>query len=74
LAQQKVEPPDQAAKVVADRGKDGIGGIAVAVKEAIAAHPMFGFEMADHRLRGASTQLAVLCSHTLENFSPKTAE
>ena len=52
LGQQETEPPDQAAEIVTDRSKDGIGGIAVAVPEVVPAHPMLGFEVADHGLDG----------------------
>ena len=59
LGQQKLQPSDQAAEVVADGGEDGIGGVALAVPEVIAAHAMLGFEMADDRFDGgAPAQLA----------------
>jgi hypothetical protein len=59
LAQQKSQPPDQASEVVADCGEDGVGGIALAVPEIVAAHSMLGFEMADDGLdRGAPSQFA----------------
>ena len=59
LAQQKPDPVDQTAEVVADGGEDGIGGIALAVPEVVAAHSMFRFEMADHGFdRGSPSQLA----------------
>jgi hypothetical protein len=47
-------------EVVAGGGEDGIGGVVLAVPEIVAAHPMFGFEMADDRFDGrASSQLAL---------------
>ncbi|MDX6456907.1 MAG: hypothetical protein QOE55_604, partial [Acidobacteriaceae bacterium] len=36
LAQQKAEPADQAAEVVADSGEDGVGSIAPPVPEIVA--------------------------------------
>ena len=52
LEQQKPEPADQAAEVVADGREDWVGGIAPTVPEIISAHTMLGFEMADHGLDG----------------------
>lgn len=44
---------------VAGGGEDGIDGVALVMPEVIAAHSMFGFEMADDRLDGGSpSQLA----------------
>ena len=54
LGQQETEPLDQAAEVVTDRSKDGIGGIAVAVPEVVPAHAMLGFETTDHGLDGGT--------------------
>ena len=52
LAQQKPEPSDQAAEVVADGGEDGVGSIAPTVPQIVAAHAVLGFEMTDHGLDG----------------------
>ena len=52
MAQQKPEPADQAAEVVAGGGKDGIVGIALAEPEIVATHAVLGFEMADNGLDG----------------------
>ena len=49
-AQHKAEPADQAAEVVADGGKDGVGGIAAPEPEIVATHAMLGLEMADDGL------------------------
>jgi len=48
LAQQKAEPADQAAEVVAGGGENGVGSVAPTVREIVAAHAVLGFEMADH--------------------------
>jgi len=59
LAQQELQPAEETPEVVAGGGKDGIGGVALTVPEIIAAHPVFGFEMADDRLDGrAAAQTA----------------
>src|SRR6266576_4094356 len=52
LAQQKPEPSDQAAEVVAGGGEDSVGGITVSEAEIVAAHAVLGFEMADDGLDG----------------------
>ena len=52
MAQQKPEPADQAAEVVADGGEDGVGSIAAMVPEIVAPHTVLGFKMADHGLDG----------------------
>jgi hypothetical protein len=52
LAQQKPEPADQAAEVVAGGGEDGVGGVAPTVPEIVAAHAVLGFEMADDGFDG----------------------
>lgn len=57
--QQKLQRADEWTEVVAGGGEDGIGGIALAVPEIVAAHPAFGFQMADDRLDGrAAAHLA----------------
>ena len=48
--QQKAEPADQAAEVVADGGEDGVDGVAACMGEVIAAHAVVVLEMADYRL------------------------
>jgi len=59
LAQQKPEPSDQAAEVVADGGEDGVGGVAPTIPEIVTAHAMLDFEMADHGFDGGpAAQLA----------------
>jgi hypothetical protein len=58
LAQQKAQPSEETPEVVAGGGEDGVSGIAGAVPEVIAAHSMFGLEMADDGLdRRAPAQL-----------------
>ena len=52
MAQQKPEPSDQAAEVVADGGEDGVGSVTSTIPEIVATHAVLGFEMADHRLNG----------------------
>lgn len=42
------------AEVVAGGGEDGVGGVAVAEPEIVAAHAVLGFEMADDGLDGGS--------------------
>jgi hypothetical protein len=60
LKQQKSKPADEPAEVVAGRREDGVIGIAMAVPEVVAAHPVLGFEMADDGLDGgAPSQLAL---------------
>src|SRR5688572_10928609 len=51
-AQQRPEPSDEAAEVVAGGGEDGVGGVALAEPEIVAAHAVLGLEMADDRLYG----------------------
>ena len=59
MAQQRLQPAEEATEVVASGGEDGIGGIALAAPEVVPAHAMLGFEMADDRLDGrAAAQLA----------------
>ena len=54
------QPPDEATEVVAGGSEDGIGGVAGAVPEIVAAHSVLGFEIADDRLDGGtSAQLAL---------------
>jgi hypothetical protein len=50
----ELQPLDQAAEVVADGGENGIDGITLTMPEIVAAHPVFGFEMADDGLSGCS--------------------
>ena len=58
--QQKTEPSDETAEVVADGGQDGVDGVALAMSGVVATHSMFGLEMADDGLRGgAPAQLAL---------------
>ena len=52
--QQKPEPADEAAEVVAGGGEDGVGCVAATEPEIIAAHAVLGFEMADDGLDGGS--------------------
>ena len=52
LAQQKPEPADEAAEVVAGGGEDGVGGVAAGEPEIVAAHAVLGLEMADDGLDG----------------------
>ena len=52
MPQQKPEPADEAAEVVAGSGEDGVEGIALLVGTIIAAHAVLGFEMADDGLDG----------------------
>jgi len=60
MSQQQAEPANEASEVIADGGKDGIGGIALAVPEVIPAHAMLGLEVADDRLdSGTPSQLAL---------------
>jgi hypothetical protein len=41
---------DEASEVIADGDKDGVGSVALAEPEIIAAHAVLGLEMADDRL------------------------
>ena len=50
LEQQKPEPSDEAAEVAAGGGENGVCGVALSKPEIIAAHAVFGFEMADDGL------------------------
>jgi len=43
LAQQKPEPPDQAAEVIACGGEDGVGGVTSTIPEIVATHAVLGF-------------------------------
>src|SRR3979411_2163209 len=52
MAQQKPEPADQAAEVVAGGGEDGVGSVAPTGPEIVAAHAVLGFEMADDGFDG----------------------
>ena len=52
LTQQELQPSEETPEVVAGGGKDGIGGIALAVPEVVPTHAMLGFEMTDDRLDG----------------------
>jgi hypothetical protein len=59
VAQQKPEPADQAAEIVAGGGEDGVGSIAPTEPEIVSAHAVLGFEMADDGLDGGpAAQLA----------------
>jgi hypothetical protein len=58
--QQKPQPLDEAAEVVAGGGEHDIDGIAARVGEIVAAHAVVIFEMSDHRLDGgAALELAL---------------
>lgn len=52
--QQKPEPFEQEAEVVAGRGENGIDGVAGAVGEIVSLHAMIGFEMSDDGFDGRS--------------------
>ena len=52
--QQKPEPAEEEAEVVAGRGENGVDGVALAVPEIVAAHAVLGFEMTDDGLDGGS--------------------
>jgi hypothetical protein len=52
--QQRAEPAEETAEVVADGGKHGVVGIAVLEPEIVAFHAVLGLEMADDRLDGGS--------------------
>ena len=54
MAQQEPQPPDEEAEVVTGGGKHGVGGVAGAVGEIIAAHAVLFLEMADDGLDGGS--------------------
>jgi hypothetical protein len=59
LAQQELHPSDEAAEVVAGGGENSVGGVTLTMPEVVAAHSVFGFEMADDRLDGGpAAQLA----------------
>jgi hypothetical protein len=53
-AQQKPQPVEQEAEVVADGREHGVDGIAGTVSEMVAAHAVLGLEMTDHRLDGSA--------------------
>jgi hypothetical protein len=58
--QQKPQPPDQKAEVVAGGSEDGVDGVRLGVSEIVAAHAMLGLEMPDDELDGgASAHLAL---------------
>jgi hypothetical protein len=48
------QPGEDASEVVADRGEDGVGGIAVAAFEVAAAEVAFGLHVTDHGLDGST--------------------
>lgn len=52
MAQQQAEPADEAAEVVASGSEDGVGSVALAEPEIIAAHAVLGLEMADDGFDG----------------------
>lgn len=52
MAQQKAEPTDEAAEVVAGGGEDGVGRVPLAEPEIIASHAVRGLEMADDGFDG----------------------
>ena len=52
MGQQKPEPADEAAEVVAGGGEDGVDGVAATEPEIVAAHAVLGLEMADDGLDG----------------------
>ena len=49
------QPGEDASEVIADRGQDGVGGIAGTAFEVAAAEMTFGFHVADPGLDGGST-------------------
>ena len=56
--QKGFEPPDEEAEVVAGGGEDGVGAVAAASPEMVAAHAVAVLDVADHRLdRGAALHL-----------------
>lgn len=55
MGAKKREPAEQQAEVVADRGEDGVNGIAAGMGEVISLHSVIGFEMADDWLDGGSS-------------------
>src|SRR3989442_1234543 len=58
-AQKPLEPSDEQAEVVTSGGEHGVGAVAVAALEIVAAHAGLGFNMADHGFDGgASAHLA----------------
>jgi hypothetical protein len=58
--QQKPQPSDEAAEVVAGGGEHGVDGITARVGEIVAAQAVILFEMPDHRLDGgAALELAL---------------
>ena len=58
-AQKPPQPAQEKGEVVAGGGEHGVGTVAVAAFEIIAAHAVLGFEMADNRFdRGAALHLA----------------
>ena len=72
MAQQKPEPADEAAEVVAGGGEDGVDGIAATVGEIVAAHAVLGFEMADDGLDGGpAAQFALDRWASLRRFWPE---
>src|SRR5688572_21203029 len=53
--QQKGEPPQEEAEVVARRREDSVGGVAVPAGEAVAAHAVLVLEVADGGLHGGAS-------------------
>jgi superfamily I DNA/RNA helicase len=53
--EQKTEPGQETAEIVAGGGKHGVDGIAGLAGEIVAAHSVFGFGMADDRLNCRSS-------------------
>jgi hypothetical protein len=49
---EKGDPGDQAAEVVADGGRQGVGGVAGAAFELVTVHAVIGFKMIDDRSDG----------------------
>ena len=54
MAEQKLQPMDEPPEVVTGGGQNGIDGVILAVPEIVAAHSMFGLEVADDRLDGGT--------------------
>ena len=53
-AQERLKPSQEQFEVVARGGEDGVGAVAFAALEVVAAHAVLGLEVADHRLDGGA--------------------
>jgi hypothetical protein len=60
LVRQEPEPSNEAAEVVAGGYENGVGNVAVMELKIVAAHAVFGLEIADDGFDGGSATLRAL--------------